>query len=194
MRVALIVGHIGKGTGATFENRDEWSIARDDARRLYMSLMNHDDIVPSYFEINRDELRWSILGDLLNDKSDDSIKANWVRTVRADCVIDFHYNKFKDASVSGHLIVAPEMNRFATCIYAALEMLPNRHRDPIVNNGFRLFQRLENDGIPSVIIEPAFIFEPAAGDKSFHVQLVDALKWGLERYARDDLDVSMNGG
>lgn len=190
MRVALIVGHIGRGTGATFNDRDEWSLAREDAQRLYMSLMRHDDIMPVYFEINRDELRWKILGDLLDDKTDDTIKTNWVREVRADCVIDFHYNSHPDTRANGHEIIAPTMDRFATCIEASLDMLPNRHRDAIVNNGFRLFERLENDGIPSVIIEPAFLFEPVVGDKSFHVQLIDALQWGLERYIHDDLDIS----
>ena len=160
MRVALIVGHIGPGTGATFEDRDEWSMARIDAQNLYDELKHSGDATPLYLSINRDELRWKILGDLLTDKTDDKIKARWIREVRADLAIDFHYNSAQDTRARGHEIIAPEFNYLAQCMDAALDILPNKHRDPIINNGFRLFRKLEGSDIPSVIIEPAFIFEP----------------------------------
>lgn len=191
MRIALIVGHIGKGTGATFGERDEWTMARRAARDLYIELMHSDAAMPLYFEINRDELRWRILGDLLDDRTDDSIKANWLQETRSDAVIDFHFNSAADTRAKGHEIIAPEMSRFARCMNAALDILPNRHRDPIINNGFRLFRKLDGTGIAPVIIEPAFIFEKGIDEPAYHKTLTTALVWGITRYAADDLEMEL---
>ena len=191
MRIALIVGHIGVGTGATWNDRDEWTMARRAARDLYIELMHNDVAMPLYFEINRRELRWRILGDLLDDRTDDKIKANWLQETRADAVIDFHFNSADDTRAKGHEIIAPEMSRFALCMDAALDMLPNKHRDPIINNGFRLFRKLAGTDIAPVIIEPAFIFENGIDEPEFGKLLTSALAWGIARYAADDLEMEL---
>lgn len=192
MRIALIVGHIGKGTGATFGDRDEWTMARRAARECYMELMHSGVAIPLFFEINRAELRWRILGDLLDDATDDKIKSHWVRETHADAVIDFHYNSADDTRAKGHEIIVPAMSRFARCMDAALDMLPNRHREPIINNGFRLFRKLADTDIEPVIIEPAFIFEKWVGDPAHVRMLATALIWGITRYINDDLELEAN--
>lgn len=194
MKIAMIVGHIGPGTGAVWNDRDEWEMARHAAKMAWFSLVHRDDLImPYYFHINKCEMRWHILDYLLNDRTDDLIKANWIKYIKPDVVIDFHFNSFHDERANGHEIIAPSDTYFAQCMDAALDILPNRHRNMIINPSYRLFQHLDGTGIDAVIIEPAFIFESCI-DEHFESRLITSIIWGIERFVNTDLAGALKNG
>lgn len=189
IKAAIIVGHIGKGTGSSHQDLDEWEQAKNDAYLLYYRLLRSIDIRPLIFVIDRKDLFWKILGKHLTDESDDYIKANWIKESKPDCVIDLHYNSFKNTLPHGHEIITPSKDDYlGKCMDTALDILPNKHRSKIVEAHMRLFRHLKGSGIPSVILEPAFIFNPCVRDDSFHQRFITAMEWGLTRFGKKDLD------
>ena len=178
-KVALIVGHYGPGTGCSTTGRDEWTLAQKDVELLYSELLREQLIQPLMFYIDRRELRWSILGDLLTTRNQIFIKSNWASAVQAAVAIEFHYNSAIRIA-EGNLIVAPMMSHFAQRMDRALTTLPNRHRDPIINSRFYLFQFMQD--MPTIILEPAFIFEDAIDNDAWRPMLVAAVKHGIYDY------------
>ena len=178
--IALIVGHYGPGTGCSTNGRDEWALAQKDVELLYSELLREQLVRPLMFNIDHRELRWKILGDLLTTRNQIAIKANWASAVQAIVAIEFHYNSADIAAVEGNLIVAPMMSQFAQFMDRALATLPNRHRDPIINSKFYFFQFMQD--IPTIILEPAFIFEDAIEQDDWRPMLVSAVKHGIYDY------------
>ena len=177
-KVCIIAGHYGRGTGAVYEGRDEFELAKRDTLELYYRIFTDNLVQPFFFHIDREDFRWKILGDMLSTKTQISIKANWVRAIKPACAIELHYNSAEKVtlavdpetgasrrireplvSVSGHEVVTPEESEFALCIDKALDGLENKKRRLFVKNNLLLFRRLKSSGVPTIIIEPAFIFE-----------------------------------
>lgn len=170
--VAILAGHHGRGTGASYRERDEWALARADALELYLQL-------------SRDGLTHPILEPIAADDNPGEIEplvrsALWALSNKASAAIELHYNSFETTKPSGHCVVSNRMSSLVEHMARALDTLPNKRRETIINAGFKLPRLLEP--IPCVIVEPAFIFEDLLRDQSFAAMLLAALKRGVYSY------------
>ena len=170
--IAILAGHHGAGTGATFKDRDEWVLVREDICELYVQL-KHDEILQPVVEPIRED------SDPREQKSH-LRSARWAMSQKADAAIELHYNSYTSTSPTGHLVASNKLTPFVTCMADALDVLPNRRRDTIINVDFLLPKLL--DPTPCVLLEPAFIFEPIVGTHQWRPQLVLAIKQGLYKY------------
>lgn len=181
-QVGIIVGHYGRGTGASHRGRDEWGLALQDAYDLYRQLYNEDLVQPLFFYINREELRWKILGELLSATTSLSIKVNWLRELRPAFALELHYNSYFEPA-RGHEVLAPEYSRLAGILARELDALPNRSRETKIRTDLHILRGAKEAGIPLVITEPAFLCEDVIDSDTWRPQLVRVLKKGVYEYA-----------
>lgn len=170
--VAILAGHHGIGTGASSFGRDEWSLARGDALEPYLQLSLDGIITPVLEPIAED-----------NDAAESAPlirAARWALSQGAAAAIDLHYNSYETTFPSGHLVCSSRMTPFVECMARALDVLPNKRRDTIINSAFILPRLM--DPIPCVLLEPAFIFESCVGLPDWRALLVAAIKGGLYKY------------
>jgi N-acetylmuramoyl-L-alanine amidase len=170
--LAILAGHHGTGTGASFEDRDEWTLAREDALALFDELLRDGIVTPVLEPVEQDND--------IHEKAPITRAARWAIAQKADAVIELHYNSFFTTNCSGHTVKANKLTPFVDCMARALDALPNRRRDTEINAGMILCNEL--GATPSVLIEPAFIFEPIVETVEWRPMLVAALKQGLYKY------------
>ena len=48
-KVGVIVGHHGPGTGCSWDGRDEWSLAFDDATEIFKAFLIDGHVMPKLF-------------------------------------------------------------------------------------------------------------------------------------------------
>jgi len=168
--VCILAGHHGPKTGASYNGLDEWTLVRHDAGELFVALQ-----------------RDGILTPMLEPYDDDPSEgrpilraARWCKAHNADAVIEFHYNSHTSTTPTGHCVVSNKLTPFVTCMANALDVLPNKRRDTIINEGFILPRLVEP--IPCVLLEPAFIFEACVVLPEWRAMLVSAVKEGLYKY------------
>lgn len=174
--LAILVGHhgLGTGTGTSRDGRDEWALARGDALELYLQLTRDGIIEPHLEPIAEDD-------NPAEGKSDSLLRsARWALVQKLWAVIEIHYNSFTTDKPSGHLVCSNRMTPFVECMARALDVLPNRRRDTVINAGFVLPSLL--DPVPFCLLEPAFIFEPLVAEVLWRPMLVAAIKAGLYKY------------
>ena len=181
-QVGIIVGHYGKGTGASCAGRDEWALALQDAYDLYRELYDEDLVQPLFFYINRAELRWKILGELLSARTSLSIKVNWLRALRPDFALELHYNSYFEPA-RGHEVLAADYSPLAGVMARELDSLPNLSRETKLRPDLHILRGAKEAGIPAVITEPAFLCEDAIDSDTWRPRLVKALKKGVYEYA-----------
>lgn len=171
-RLAILVGHHGKGTGCSYGNRDEYELARRDANALFDALMATDTIIPMLEPI---EIR--------GDAHPISTAAWWAKRNGASAVVEIHYNALDkpDTTVSGNLIIVKQADLYASTIDHWLAMLPNHHREPIISQHMALLNMFP-DGFPVVIVEAAFIWEPGIEESGWSAQVAVLLAKALKQY------------
>ena len=170
--IAILAGHHGIGTGASLRWNDEWNLAWEDKLNLF-------------HELTRDGILHPVMEPVVDDmdpheRTPITRAARWAMSQKADAAIELHYNSMEEPKYSGHLVCSNRMTPFVSCMADALDVLPNRRRDTIINVDFLLPKLL--DPIPCVLLEPAFIFEPIVGTHQWRPQLVLAIKHGLYKY------------
>jgi hypothetical protein len=170
--LAILGGHHGLGTGASFKERDEWRLATEDAIELCRQLYRDGIIEPRMEPIAQN--------DAPTDPMPITRSARWVLAQKPDAVIELHYNSFDTPTVSGHLVCSNTMTPFVEAMARCLDVLPNQKRGTIINVDFLLPKLL--DPIPCCLIEPAFLFEKIIVDPTWRPMLVSALKNGLYKY------------
>lgn len=170
--VAILAGHHGRGTGATSFGRDEWELAWWDKFELFAALM-HDNIVYPVMEPVAEDMD-------PREHAPITRAARWALSQKPAVIIDLHYNAMETPGYEGHLVVSNTMTPFVEAMERALDTLPNRHRDTIINADFLLPKLV--DPIPCVLLEPAFIFEPCVGNPQWRPMLIAAIKAGIYGY------------
>jgi len=182
-RVAIICGHFGPWTGASWEGVDEWDLAQKSALAVYESLLQDQAFHPLLFQIDKSELRWTICRDFLGKRSSLRIKSRWIEEVSPDAVLEFHYNSAADFRACGHEVVYETFSNLVPAMDRGLEILPNRHRDPKRRNLLlqSFLEELDNPP-PFVILEPAFIFEKDIHESEWNQFLITAVQYGLKEY------------
>jgi len=174
-RVAILAGHYGPGTGASWQGRDEWTLARRDALMLYAELLRDEILVPPALEPFEETAKLTKLGSIRQ-------AARWAMTLPAHAIVELHYNSAasQDMKIAGNELVVGNKGVYADTLDRALAALPNRHRDIKVRPELELFKCLPYH--PVVIVEPAFIWEPQVETGEWSAQVAVALKHGLYKY------------
>jgi hypothetical protein len=189
-RVGILVGHYGAGTGCSWEGRDEWIFAHSDAWEIFNGLMSQSrqtgfEIAPVVISINREMSPWIYIDravGLYKSRNID-IRAEWAADVKCDAVVELHYDSFETTEPSGHTIFVNQEEStasmtLATCIKNKFPALGNRCRG-IKNASMRILNKLESSGIPCVLIEPAFIFEPGVVKVDWRAKYAAAVRDGI---------------
>ena len=171
--IAILAGHYGSRTGASYGTHDEWSYARRDALMLYSELIRDDVLMP-------------ILEPLETKQGNNKLKsireaAAWANMHNAAVVIEFHYNSAdsQDRNIKGNELVVPSETAFSVVLDKALATLPNKHRRILVDPELELF---ENIDVPVAIIESAFVWEPEIETPEWGAMLAVAVKQALYKY------------
>jgi hypothetical protein len=170
--LAILAGHHGIGTGASFADRDEWALARGDALELYLQLA-HDGIVTPVLEPIAED-------NAPGEHNPRERSAKWALLQKASAAIEVHYNSFATTAPSGHCVCSNRMTPFVAAMVRALDTLPNPHRDTLINVDYEIPRLM--DPTPCVLLEPAFLFEDIVGEVSWRPMLVAAVKSGIYTY------------
>jgi len=181
---ALIVGHYGRGTGATYPPhalatgaviKDEVALANRDAVNVFGELARDNLVTPLIFSIDRHVPVWKYVHLTTSIQLD--IKLRWIEDVKPDVVVEFHYNSFSDESVEGNEVVAAGLTPFAGVMAHALHALPNKSRATKVKR-LKIFRATP----PTVIVEPAFLAEKRVESIRFAAMVAVAVKHGVYKY------------
>ena len=189
-RVAIIVGHYGRGTGARYPVdaelvgdpvavRDEWTLASHYAIALYRELARDKLLSPTVFSVDRDTVPWRLFD--LSSRSTLDIKLRWIDLVDPDAVVECHYNSFGDERVAGNEVVVPKNDEFAKCMAGAFSALPNPNRSTKVMS-LKIFRSRK----PTVVLEPAFLAEKIIESARWVPMVAVAAKQGLYKYFGKD--------
>lgn len=170
--LAILCGHHGIGTGASFEGRDEWKLATEDGIELCRQLYRDGIIEPRMEPIAQDNTP--------GEKQPILRSARWALSQKPQAVIELHYNSEPSATAEGHLVVAGSASPFVDAMSHALDALPNRKRPDIIDAGFILPRLVAPT--PCCLIELAFLFEKIVVDPTWRPMLVAALKTGFYKY------------
>lgn len=195
-KVGILVGHYGVGTGATFEERDEWALSMLDAQELFAKL-NLDGLVePAIFSIDRRNTHWQIVDRVFGDAGGLSgrninLRAEWAELVECDLAIELHYNSFSDPGVSGHEVLVNReagaengSRRLAREIIDQLSAKFPMHRNRGIKDSGVAILRLLDPSMAAALIEPAFIFEEILARSAWRDEYADALRSAVYRYLK----------
>ena len=193
MTIAILVGHFGKGTGNSWNDRDEYEWAWMDAHtiskmleglghRVIMGYVDRDDIRDRAFAMEFAEKGG------LKDRNH-AIRANMAIVAKADCAVEFHYNGFTDTSVKGHEVLIdndePEGSKsevLARQIHDNLSIvMPLHPQRGVKRQRLIVTELLRRAGIPCCLVEPAFLFESILEDRRvfcgpYYKAVVDAIE------------------
>lgn len=190
-KIGILVGHFGRGTGASYENRDEWILSRRDAF-LVQNLLNQDeemqaDVIILDHKMHPFDLllpllsKWGYLSfkNILNI----DLRAAWAIRSELDLAIELHYNSAINKSAEGHeIFISRDASQGSLILAGAISRqlnlrIGNKDRG-IKRKNFRILRKL-NPHIPVCILEPAFIWEPAVGVDKWALQYARALRDGI---------------
>jgi N-acetylmuramoyl-L-alanine amidase len=193
-RVGLIVGHVGKGTGAVYSIRDEWTISAAYVVSLYQKLVDDGMVSPTLIVINCEKHPWDLVFrvanlwqfELFKKFGSLDIKAEWCKREACNAVIEMHINSDMSHSAVGHEVwVHPkctESLKLGAQINRQFGMhLPTKNRG-LKTKKLRLLKNLLTHNIPGCIIEPAFIQESHVVQPNFSVMVTSALANGLYKH------------
>jgi len=174
-KIAIIVGHYGRGTGTSWKDRDEWELALRDARSLEARLRLDGKIEARVFSVDRDASAepWSTVSKI-------AAEHRWLEEYNPDIAVDLHYNSAEDERAQGHELCYYRIGDWPVSLLEAMKAgLPN------VSRGMKLREDLlvlKTQVCPIVIFEPAFIFEPQVEDLAWRQAVVDTLADGAYSY------------
>lgn len=195
--VGILVGHYGRGTGASHGDFDEWKLAMQDAS-LLADRLNADKIVNwKLIALDKDSHPWDLVQKLwpMGSKyGDKKLREQWARREHLDLAIELHYNSHTTQfwtskktgqrhPIQGHQVmihtdqVHPHSIDLAHSLQTALNSkLGNRDRG-IKKASLSILRRLKH--IPCVLVEPAFIFESSIREPSWPDVYSEALQDGI---------------
>lgn len=195
-KLGIMVGHYGLGTGASYELRDEWALAMQDATELSSRLLLDGFVEPIIISIDRANMTWHIVDKCFRDagglsRKNINLRAEWATSAQCDLAVELHYNSYTDASVIGHEVLvyrdAPiegPSRCFAHEIIAQLnERFPQHRNRGIKDRGIAILRLLDKI-MPIVLVEPAFIFEEILDRTTWREEYADALKSAVYRFLR----------
>lgn len=189
MRVALIVGHYGPGTGAVCEavGVDEFLLAEETALRTYDKLLVDEDILPLLFKLDRREMYTHIWRDYLDRVSSIKVKARWISDTAPDAFVEFHYNSESlPELIKGNEIVVDKVNPLGEVLSQSFaDTLPNNPRGVKVQR-LLLPKLVRKFGCkaPGALVEPGFLEEPGLGTRGRIDLAAEAVAGGIRNYAR----------
>lgn len=175
-KLAILVGHYGRGTGASWQGRDEWALALADARALEERLIQEGRLGPLLFFIDQDTkdqgIAWTTPRQI-------AVKLRWLADVKPDAALELHYNSAEDEGAAGNELCYYQLGDLPVEIGEAMKSLPNKHRGIKYRDNLRI---LKTEICPIAIVEPAFIFEPQVGGPEFRAAVVEALHRGINAF------------
>jgi len=198
VNIALLVGHHGKGTGASFTDkegreRDEYVWAWMDAHTIGKELEARGHRV-EVMHVDRDNPRDRAFATLFADRGglaacNIDVRAAWAVAFGADVAIEFHYNSAEDQNAKGHEVliddnepVGSPSERIATLIHDNLSLAHALHPSRGVKRArLRVTELLRRSGVPCCLLEPAFLFESILDDRRafcgpYYKAVIDALE------------------
>jgi len=179
MKLAIIAGHHGPGTGAAYLDRDEWAFNVQTAVALYSRIAGEGSLPCDLRYVNQ-----SFPGPHAEEQIFE-LKAAWARGIGATHVIEIHYNSQEDLKAplaeGNELLwnVGTEAH-WVACLQNGLATLPNPHRPGFAGPHKRIFTILPE--LQVAIVEPAFLFEDRILEPSWIPTVCNALKAGLYEY------------
>jgi len=187
-KVGILVGHHGAGTGTKYDDLDEWTLAKQDAERLQTRLQADGDFFPVLIAVDRDAHPWNVIDRTfgLNGGRNIRIRANWALEKQVDIAIELHYNSFTDSTVHGHEVLVPrqpsaDARRLGRQINQGMtDAFTNRNRGT-KESGVMILKTL-GPKIPTVLVEPAFIFEPLVRSADWRDRYIEVLANGVRKY------------
>lgn len=170
--VCILIGHHGKGTGASDVDSDEWQLSAADAEALYFRLLEDGYVVPIIEPIEQDSN--------VDEKNPRERAAAWAKAQNANVVLELHYNSFETTTPEGHLVTTNAPSSFANIMSLALGALPNSSRGVLIQENLEIPKRLAPT--PCILLEPAFIFEAVVDTITWRPMLVNAIVSGIYKY------------
>jgi len=176
-RVAILVGHHGPGTGASFDTRDEWTYSMA-AAGLLSNMLVKDGIEASVVFIDHRQPMWVAVSSELGEKGglkvrNQEIRAKWAATIGVDCAVELHMNSAVDHDVAGHEVIVDDdepvnspSHNLAKSINTALGLaFPGHPNRGVKLMKLQVLDMLRTFHIPCCLVEPAFLFEDLVADE-----------------------------
>jgi hypothetical protein len=192
-RVGILVGHYGKGTGASLGERDEWRLCWRDAMALSVELARDRKVEPVFIAIDREAHPWDLIPDTLALRLRNiRIRADWAIREKVDAAVEFHLNRstlndLRITKATGNEVwirraPGPKTQRLGALLVEEFNReLGNRDRG-LKTKSFNVLSRLHNANIPAAILEPAFLVEDIVELKPWRAKYVGAVKAALYRF------------
>jgi len=200
-KIALLTGHYGTGTGASFTatsgfNFDEWRHSFLDAHSVSKRLFADGHSVEVCF-IDRDSPRDAAIDAILKDvgglaAKNIDIRFHWAMNTEPDLALEFHYNSDTEHKGRGFEVLIDDgepagskSEALGNCILSAMEgafpLSPNRglKRSPL-----RIAEMFRRRGIPFCLVEPAFVSEERIGEREFYALYHAAIHEGISNFIK----------
>jgi len=200
IKVGVLVGHFGKGTGAVAGARDEWEQCFADALNLAQQLDSEGKLVPVFIHIDRASHPWDIVQTLsklsppsfLGGMGNIDARVEWALRDKVQAAVEFHLNRSVLNSLgvvkaSGHEVFIRRLPGPKTLKLGELlieefnRSLGNKSRG-LKRKSFRVLRKLHAANVPAAILEPAFLSEDRCVSKEWRGNYVGAVKTALYRY------------
>jgi N-acetylmuramoyl-L-alanine amidase len=200
IKVGLLVGHYGKGTGATKGECDEWKLAAADAHELARQLNRDGLLQPVVISIDRVAHPWDLVQKIsrisppsfLGGAGNIDARVEWAIRDRIQLAVELHLNRsiLNDAGLiraAGHEVYicrrpGPRTRRLGEILREEMALhLGNRARG-LKKRNFRILRKLHAANIPAALLEPAFLTEDRTVSREWRGRYVGALKGALYRY------------
>lgn len=198
--VGILVGHYGRGTGATFVKRDEWAMVDGDARAL-ASLLERDGLIdPVLVSINRERHPWDLAEaasrpwgrSVLSGAGNIDARFAWAIREKVQAVIELHLNRstlneWGLLRAAGHEVYISRRpglrtRRLGEILLEEMNLYLGNPSRGLKEKNFRILRRLHAANIPAALLEPAFLAEDRAVSREWRSRYVGAIKGALYRY------------
>jgi hypothetical protein len=199
-RVGILVGHYGARTGAGFHDRDEFTLAAEDAFSLARSIERDGLLDPVVIVVDQTLHPWDLvqktskisLPSFLGGAGNIDTRAAWAIRDGVQAAVELHLNRsvlntLGLLEAEGHEVYirrrpGVRTRRLGQILLEEMNVvLGNRNRG-LKEKNFRILRKLHAANIPAALLEPAFLAEGAVTKKAWRDQYVGAVKAALYRY------------
>ena len=200
-KVAILVGHDGRRTGAIVGFRDEWALAVADARTLVNTLDDEGRIAPVLVSIDQEAHPWDIVQKVslfsppsfLGGWGNIESRAEWAKLAQVDAAVELHLNRsalntLGLVKAAGHEVFirrrpGPKTRAFGEVLIEELDRaLGDKRSRGLKRKSFRILRRLHKANIPAAILEPAFLTEDRVVSREWRSHYLGAVKAALYRF------------
>ena len=200
IRVGILAGHHGAGTGASIFDRDEFTLAAGDAFELARSFEADGLIEPVVIVLDQTLHPWDLVQktsklsppSFLGGWGNIDIRATWAVREGVQAAVEFHYNRsaLNDlglVNAEGHEVYIRRRpglrtRRLGEILIEEMNVLIGNRNRGLKEKNFRILRKLHAANIPAALLEPAFIAETRVETKAWRGQYVGAVKSALYRY------------